>query len=443
MRARALRYNTGIVARLHRVGALRLPVDPLQSSGWSTLLLAAALAGFLLSTPIPEYGRALLGRSLAFPQSSQLVVVTETNRHGSFVGVQPLTAKRWSQDVASARMQARVQYRTGWLGSRHVVQAAVDRQFFDVLGVHAQHGSLFSASSSKDPSPVRKELVLSAAEARRLFTRVEAGIGAKVSWNGQPYQVTGVLPDNFHLGTRTPDVWATLQEDGLAANTLLVARLQPDASLAQLQREASQAVAWLAREEPATHRRHGAKAVPLWQWPLHDLFTPLLMLLIPFCAVNFLACAKAAEAVTNRARRVGLLRYLLFLYAKVLLLGSVLLALWLHGWYAAMPWLLDGLLLPVLLPVFMGTLFFTVCCLVARWCWRDQRLRCPICLRRLRMPVSTGSFSSMLMDRPGQDFICPHGHGRLFLPSQRPEDGGEPEWHASRGMWEELSSPNP
>jgi hypothetical protein len=44
----------------------------------------------------------------------------------------------------------------------------------------------------------------------------------------------------------------------------------------------------------------------------------------------------------------------------------------------------------------------------------DQRRRCRTCLRRLRMPVSLGSRSNMLMiGRPQTAWICPYGHGTL------------------------------
>ena len=44
----------------------------------------------------------------------------------------------------------------------------------------------------------------------------------------------------------------------------------------------------------------------------------------------------------------------------------------------------------------------------------DQRYRCRICLRRLRMPVETGSWGRMLQfGRPRIEYICPYGHGTL------------------------------
>lgn len=44
----------------------------------------------------------------------------------------------------------------------------------------------------------------------------------------------------------------------------------------------------------------------------------------------------------------------------------------------------------------------------------DQRRRCRTCLRRLRMPITLGSWSNMLiLGRPQTAWICPYGHGTL------------------------------
>jgi hypothetical protein len=72
----------------------------------------------------------------------------------------------------------------------------------------------------------------------------------------------------------------------------------------------------------------------------------------------------------------------------------------------------------------------------------DQRYRCRVCLRRLRMPILTGSWSSMLQwGRPKIEYICAYGHGRLNV-DQVPLAGTEDaEWTPQReNPWEELVS---
>jgi hypothetical protein len=72
-------------------------------------------------------------------------------------------------------------------------------------------------------------------------------------------------------------------------------------------------------------------------------------------------------------------------------------------------------------------------------CLWDQRYRCRVCLRRLRMPVETGSWSRMLLlGRPRIEYICPYGHGTLKEDELQISGIENPEWKQSGDMWEEL-----
>jgi len=69
----------------------------------------------------------------------------------------------------------------------------------------------------------------------------------------------------------------------------------------------------------------------------------------------------------------------------------------------------------------------------------DQRHRCRVCLRRLRMPVETGSWSRMLLlGRPRIEYICPYGHGTLTEEELQISGLDNPEWTESGDMWDEL-----
>jgi hypothetical protein len=74
----------------------------------------------------------------------------------------------------------------------------------------------------------------------------------------------------------------------------------------------------------------------------------------------------------------------------------------------------------------------------------DQRRRCRVCLRMLRMPIETGSRSYMLqLGRPAVESICPYGHGTLREDELQITGRDTPEWKAnSDDIWEELCAPN-
>jgi hypothetical protein len=73
----------------------------------------------------------------------------------------------------------------------------------------------------------------------------------------------------------------------------------------------------------------------------------------------------------------------------------------------------------------------------------DQRRRCRVCLRKLRMPIETGSRSYMLqLGQPAIESICPYGHGTLKEDELQITGRDTPEWKPnSDDIWEELCAP--
>jgi hypothetical protein len=84
-------------------------------------------------------------------------------------------------------------------------------------------------------------------------------------------------------------------------------------------------------------------------------------------------------------------------------------------------------------------IWFLLCCGALYLCILDQRYRCRVCLRRLRMPIETGSWSRMLqLGRPRIEYICPYGHGTLNVAELQISGLENPEWTPHAEMWEEL-----
>ena len=69
----------------------------------------------------------------------------------------------------------------------------------------------------------------------------------------------------------------------------------------------------------------------------------------------------------------------------------------------------------------------------------DQRYRCRTCLRRLLIPVETGSWSHMLrLGRPAMEYICPYGHGTLNIEELKIAGAIPPDWTEHGDIWSEL-----
>jgi hypothetical protein len=71
----------------------------------------------------------------------------------------------------------------------------------------------------------------------------------------------------------------------------------------------------------------------------------------------------------------------------------------------------------------------------------DQRYRCRTCLRRLRMPVATGSWTHILfIGTPRTEYICPYGHGTLKVAELQFTGLENPDWRPNKDIWNELYS---
>jgi len=127
-------------------------------------------------------------------------------------------------------------------------------------------------------------------------------------------------------------------------------------------------------------------------------------------------------------------KYWAFLGAKLLLLTLLVPLLWIEGGgflraHIASHGLRVSLALASTL-VFFGA--FGVCVI---WVFADQRQRCPVCLGRLALPVTFGSWAS-LFDPVTTEMVCDEGHGSLCVAES--EVSGEDRWIELDASWKEL-----
>jgi hypothetical protein len=141
------------------------------------------------------------------------------------------------------------------------------------------------------------------------------------------------------------------------------------------------------------------------------------------------------------------MKYWLFFTAKLALIAAVLRGIW---------WLMEATLPapPAIGPYQLGrfgqdlpwtTAIFVFCLLGVGLTFLavlDQRYRCRTCLRRLRMPVATGSWDAMLQfGRPKMEYICPFGHGTLDVHELQFAGRKGDDWRKNDDdIWRELES---
>ena len=151
-------------------------------------------------------------------------------------------------------------------------------------------------------------------------------------------------------------------------------------------------------------------------------------------------CAKLGDSYGTRTEgRVSniYMRYWGYLVAKLTVAGAILLVL-----RQAIVWMFHPARFALDLAFTFAMLLFTLFATGLLWLivW-DQRYRCRSCLRRLCMPVATGSWTHILfIGTPRTEYICPYGHGTLKVAELQITGRENPDWQPHEDIWEELYS---
>lgn len=88
-----------------------------------------------------------------------------------------------------------------------------------------------------------------------------------------------------------------------------------------------------------------------------------------------------------------------------------------------------------------GLFSFPACLAAFRWILRDQRQRCPVCLRLLRNPARVGQPSRVFLAWNGTEMMCADGHGLLHVPELPTSWFSTQRWLSLDSSWNGLFHP--
>jgi hypothetical protein len=81
---------------------------------------------------------------------------------------------------------------------------------------------------------------------------------------------------------------------------------------------------------------------------------------------------------------------------------------------------------------------FVLCLFGLRWVLKDQRQRCPVCVRRVAHPAQVGQASRTFLDWNGTEMMCIGGHTLLHVPSLPTSWFGAQQWLYLDTSWNFL-----
>jgi putative ABC transport system permease protein len=342
-----------------------------KNPGFALVVIVTLALGIGANAAMFSFVDAVLINPLRFPDSSQLVVISEADRQGERMSLSVPNFQDMSTRSQSFQEFAGFRYVSFNLMGVDTPQRlrgqAVTANFFHILGVQPQLGRTFTAD--EDKYGVTPTVVISDSLWRNTFAADPNIIGRSINLGVTNFNVVGVLPPGFEFISKT-DVWAPLGgwlkpnsswfDRGDHRGIVAIARLKPGVTVAQAATESKQIAAQLEREYPATNTGNGAITYSLQASIVREVRPMLLLLMGAVGFVLLIACVNVANLSLARAavrapemgirlalgaRRGRLMKQLLTESLMLALLGGI-------AGVLVGRWFLDGLiaLAPVDIP---------------------------------------------------------------------------------------------
>jgi hypothetical protein len=391
---------------------LRFPHESLRRFARGPLFVFTAAAAVFISIGIVTCGfsgfRDLV-RPLPFPGGNQLVLFGQTV-FGVPYGVPSICVPTWEKESKLASSFA-----IYTLGSR---RAAVGTNFFDVLGARPLIGRVFRPG---DETVLPAPAVITYALWRGAFSSDPSVIGRTVSIDGRMVTVIGVLPRNVRALAAGLRYFTPLDPERAPWIVGLIGRLKPGVAPERLEAELLEINS--AQKQHIFYLAGRIRLLPLER--------PLSARLAIYGAGLFIALILAAAliAIERLPVQAGW-RYWLFLAGKAGASLAIVLALWIE--------LADAIPLEFVPGLAFNWMFLILCACAVYWAFYDQRRRCPVCLERLALPVTIGSWSSSLFEPVSTELLCERGHGALCIPETQSSVAEPDSWTAMDDSWREL-----
>jgi hypothetical protein len=367
---------------------------------FGALTVLTLLSGFLPAT-------RLVLTPLPYESAGRIAVISRTGRMELMRrGIPEDLALAWKKKsklvsrLAACSFPKTVTIKT-LSGPRQAVAIGVSANFFSTLGV--------SINGPEGASAMRYQGVWLTEQFWRMQLHSNARLaGERIEINGRELVVKGILPAGFWFLSPSVALYE-VNAEAVPAQSMLVVRCREGVSTGALERELSQVAERggyeFARTAPHAMFLRDAVATPLW------LFASAL-----FVAITLAVMAYGSRWLNHQERGRPALRghwrwWRFFVLKTAPALLFVLLCgmeLFIGGHQQAVTEALGG---PALL------WFYLVGCTIVLFASiSDQQSRCRVCQRLLGFPIRIGCPGCLFLEWAGTEFLCPEGHGVLYVP---------------------------
>jgi putative ABC transport system permease protein len=276
-----------------------------------TVIAVIALAlGIGVNSAIFSVVNGVLLKPLDYKDPDQLVRIWE--KWGGFDqgSVAYLNFSDWRERNQSFEKMAAARWTgfnlTGGDQPERLSGRQVSSEMLSVLGVTPAIGRDFRPDEDREGA--NAVAIISDSLWKRHFGGDPSVIDKTLTLNDQPYQVVGVLPDNFHYFSKADvlvPIEATkeraLKERSWHPGIQVLARLKPGVSLAQARADMTSIAGALGQQYPDTNKEHWVTLGSLYDATVGDVRNLLLMLLAAVSFVLLIACANVANLMLARA----------------------------------------------------------------------------------------------------------------------------------------------
>ncbi|KAA6461018.1 ABC transporter permease [Acidobacteria bacterium AB60] len=253
---------------------------------------------------------AIIFRALPFPESDQLLVLSQRNTQGRDTNpfVAPVRLEEWNQ--LNSTLQAVSGYYTDDLSEtsgplpEKVTEALVAPRFLQVMGVSPALGRGFTTGEEHWGGP--NAALISYAFWQRRFNGDPNTVGKKLHVDKYSYTIVGIMPASFQFPSRDVDVWCTSAPDAPFAQRrdatwfTVIGRMKPGVTIQKATADLRAVQSELGKQFPKPDSQFTVDAVALKETVVGSIRDSLWLLYGSVTLLLLIACSNIAALLLAR-----------------------------------------------------------------------------------------------------------------------------------------------